>query len=385
MQQTLTQADRPHADRSSSSLGSLAQCPGFKGQQSDRVHWVTAQGNRGHQSLDSGDREDLASDFEERMVQLCEAYAARYTEIGSEIHDEIRVETIEGRWGYTDRLIINLDGQAHLIDWKFVRSKEVVDADHNLQGKDYVVGIFEDARFQHVKSITVHFVMPRFSSVTYTAKPFTRDDVPRLKLEILAILARAKATDTKRYRGATLRPSYDSCRYCAHAGRCVALRKIADELGRAYDPDGYGKKPAIPLQTHASEVKDPAQRGQLQELAGLMETWAASVRHHNLTAALENPEAVPAGYTIDWAKGRRFVTSAESLLVVAQEYGITMQELIDAASLSWTKVEDALRAKAARGAKSAVVNDFHARLVELDAVGRPEPTPKLVRARQART
>ena len=377
--------ERPHAKRSASSLGAHALCPGYESQQSDRVHWVVAQANRSHGSLDTGDREDLQSDFEERMVQLCEAYAARFTELGSTVYNEVKVDTIEGRWGYTDRLIVNLDGDAHLIDWKFVRAKEVVDAEHNLQGKDYVVGIFEDERFAAVKSIHVHFVMPRFSSVTHTTKPFTRDDLPRLKLEIFSILARARATDTKRYRGATLRPSYDACRYCGKAGRCVALRKIADEIGRAYDPEGYGTKPAIPLQTHASEVKDPAQRAQLQELAGLMETWSASVRHHNLTAALENPEAVPAGYVIDWAKGRRYVTSAESLLTVAQEYGLTMQELIDAASLSWTKVEDALRSRAARGAKTAVVQDFHNRLVELDAVGRPEPTPRLVRARPART
>lgn len=377
--------ERPHAERSASSLGAHAMCPGYAPQRSARTHYVTAQGNRGHQSLETGDRENLESDFEERMVQLCEAYAARFTDLGSTVHDEIRVETIEGRWGYTDRLVINLDGTAHLFDWKFVRSKEVVDAEHNLQGKDYVVGILEDARFSDIRELHVHFVMPRFTAVTHTKVPFTRADLPRLKLEILAILARARATDTKRYRGATLRPSYDACRYCGNAGRCVALRKIADQLGRAYDPDGYGKRPAIPVQTHASQVTDPAAKGQLQELASLMETWSASVRHHNLSQALDNPEAVPAGYELSWEKARRQVTSPEGVLLVAREFGLDTPDLLESASLSWTKVEQRLKDKAARGYKGAVVQEFNDRLVELNAIHRPEPVPRLVRARPAKT
>lgn len=377
--------ERPHAERSASQQGALAVCPGYRPQAAGkRAHWVTEQGNRGHAALESGDSSDLESGFEARMVAMAEEYASRFVELGSTVVDEFRVETIEGRWGYCDRLIVNLDGTAHLMDWKFVRAKEVVDADANLQGKDYAVGIFEEPGFAAVERLHVHFVMPRLGAVTRTTEPFTRADLPRLKLEILANLARARATDSKRFRGSSLNPSYDVCRYCGAAGRCVALRRIADRLGRAYDPEGYGKALAIPQQTHASEVTDPAARAQLQELAGLMETWAASVRHHNLTAALASPEGVPTGYVVDWVKGRRRVTSAEGLLLAAQEFGISPQDLIDAASLSWTKVEETLRSRAARGEKAEIVASFSQRLVELDAVERPEPTPKLVRARPAR-
>ena len=78
------------------------------------------------------------------------------------------------------------------------------------------------------------------------------------------------------------------------------------------------------------------------------------------------------------------MTSAEGLLLAAQEFGISPQDLIDAASLSWTKVEETLRSRAARGEKAEIVASFSQRLVELDAVERPDPTPKLVRARPAR-
>jgi hypothetical protein len=363
-------------------LGALLLCPGYRPRPSDdRVHWVTAQGTRGHEALDTGNSDSLESGFEERMVALCEAYAHDLMEFGSTVVNEFRVETTEGRWGYCDRLIVNPDGAAHLLDWKFVRSKEVVDAEVNLQGKDYVVGIFMDPRFAHINQIHVHFVMPRFGTVTRTAKAFTRADVLQLRLEIFAVLARARKTDSKRFRGASLTPHADVCKYCSAAGNCVALRRVADALGRKYDPEGYGARPAMPLETHASLVKDPQARAQLQELASLMEAWAASVRHHNLTAALESSDNVPAGYVIDWAKGRRRVRSAEGLLLVAQEYGLSAQDLIDAASLSWTKVEETLRGRAARGEKGNIVSSFSERLVEMDAVERPEPTPKLVRAR----
>jgi hypothetical protein len=170
--------------------------------------------------------------------------------------------------------------------------------------------------------------MPRFGSVTRSDRMFTRSDIPALSLEIYAVLSRARQTDSKKWRGASLTPYYDVCKYCGVSGRCVALRRIADDLGRKYDPEGYGKKPALPVHTHASEVTDLGARAQLQELASLMETWSASVRHHNLSAALDNPENVPTGYILDWVKGRRRVTSADGLLLVAQEFGITAQELL---------------------------------------------------------
>lgn len=376
--------ERPHAERSASQLPMLLMCPGYRPKKSaDRVHWVTAQGTRGHEALDTGNSDSLESGFEERMVAQCEAYAHQFVELGSTVVNEFRVETTEDRWGYCDRLIVNSDGTAHLLDWKFVRAKEVADAEVNLQGKDYVVGILTDPRFLAIDRLHVHFVMPRFGNVTRTSKPFTREDVPSLRLEILAILSRARKTDSKRFRGASLTPHADVCKYCGAAGNCVALRRVADAVGRKYDPEGYGKKPQIPQETHASLVKDPQARAQLQELAGLMEAWAASVRHHNLTAALESADNVPAGYVIDWAQGKRRVTSAEGLLLCANEYGLQAQDLIDAASLSWTKVEQTIRDRAPRGEKANLVTSFNQRLTELGAIERPEPTPKLVRARPA--
>ena len=378
-------AERPHATRSSSQLGTLAVCEGFKPLNTKKVHWVTAQGNRGHAALDGGDDELLDTDFEQRMKDCCEKYSNSLPP-AEQIFEEIKLNTIEGRWGYTDRLrlrenpvpghgMMYAPDTADLLDWKFVRVKEVTDAEINLQGKDYVVGIFEDPRFPDINTIHVHFVMPRFESVSTAT--FTRDDIPRLKLEIFAVLRRARRSDSKSYRGHTLVPNYESCRYCGAAGNCVALRKVADTLGRAYDPANYGIHPPIPTETHASLVKDATSRAQLQKLAGLMEQWAKSVRHHNLTASLEDDKNLPEGYAIEWAKGKRFITSVDGLFLAAKEFNLTTADLVEAATISWTKIEDKLRERAARGTKQSVVTDFNQRLLELAAVDRPEPSPKL--------
>jgi hypothetical protein len=382
-------AERPHAERSSSQLGELVMCAGFRKKPTLKVHWVTAQGNRGHAALDSGDDDDLESDFEALMVRRAERYS-RSLPVASREFQEQRFETIEGRWGYTDRLriranvlskihdeyVVEDSDEADLLDWKFVAAKHVVDAEINLQGKDYVVAIFEDPMFAFLNKIHVHFVETRFDEVTTAT--YTRADIPRLKLEIYAVLMRARNTDRSDFDTTTLKPHYDTCKYCARAGvDCRALDNIADALGRAYDPEHYGKTPALPQEVHSSKVKDPAQRAQLQELAGLMKVYSESVHYNNLQAALDDEKNTPTGYEIDWSKGKRYVTSHAALQVVAKEFGLTDSDLIEVSTVGWTKLEKLLKLRAPSGKKSSAVEDFGNRLVELGATERPEPTPKL--------
>lgn len=383
-------AERPHAPRSSSQLGNLVICPGFRPKPTKKIHWVTAQGNRGHAALDSGDDSDLESTYEERMVRTAQRYSEDLPPASREFQ-EMKVDTLLGRWGYTDRLRIRAkpltgphkpvedSNEADLLDWKFVWAKVVVDAEINLQGKDYVLGIFDDPNFAFLDTIHVHFVMPRFQSVTTAT--YTRADIPRLQLEVFSVLMAAKDTDRCNYTGDTLKPHISNCVNCGAAGNCVALRAIVDTVGRGYDPDGYGKTPPIPQETHASKVNDPVQRAQLLDLARLAEEFAKSVRQTFLLSALEDEKNLPAGYEIDWAKGKRYVTDSEAVQQAAREFGLTDNDLLECSTIGWTRLEELLRRRAPKRAKSKAVEDFGNKLVELGAVERPEPTPKLRRIR----
>jgi hypothetical protein len=349
-------------------------CEGFRPKPSQKAHWVTEQGLRGHAALEAEDAGDLESSFEEQMVALCEAYVAGLPPAIEDLR-EVRIDTILDRWGYADRVRFRSATVADLIDWKFVRVKEVADAEFNLQGIDYVVGLFE-ARPELVE-IHVHFPMPRFRTVTTAT--FRRDQLPALKLQVFATLRRAQRSDAPNYRGKTLTPHIDVCTYCGAAGNCRALRQIVDATIRKYDPDGYGRLPPVPEETHSSRVKDPAQRAQLQQLASVAKTFAESVSHHNLAAAMESAENLPTGYEIDYRKSKRRVTSPAALLLVAREFGLSSDDLIGCASLAWTKVEELIREKAPKGTKSRVVVAFNHRLQELDAVDRAEDVPTLRR------
>ena len=324
--------ERPHARRSASSLPSIALCYGYESRQNDKVHWVTSQGLRGHAALENGDDGELESGYEAYMVQMCEDYASRQMTPGAVVHEEVKIKTVEKRWGYTDRLIYHMDdmvtrtGRLTMIDWKFVKAKEVIDAELNLQGIDYVAGLFMDPENADIHTIDVHFVMPRFGSVSTAT--FTRDDLPRLQLDLLILLRKAKTSDHGNFKGKDLTPSYDACRFCKHLARCRATRSLFTKIVDKYRPEHGIDLTAIPDSTHASsDDLTPRERGQLQLLAGIAAEWAASVKFHNSQAALENPDAVE-GFGIDTQKGRRKITSVAALVMVADEFGLSSDDLI---------------------------------------------------------
>lgn len=366
----------------------MALCPGYESRQSSRVHWVTAQGQRGHDALETGDSGDLESDFEAFMVGWCNDYVDSVlrdqctTLDACEVLDEVQVETIEKRWGYFDRFVIHRNdsgtrsGTADMFDWKFVKVKEAPPAEINLQGHDYVIGVFEDPKFADIHTIKVHFVMPRFQKVTTAV--FHRKGLPKLKLEIYSVLRRAKRTSHGKYAGKDLTPHYDACTYCKHSGKCNALRQVALDVRKRYDPEGAGDL-SVPELTHASDAKmTPEQRGELQKLAGVMEAWAKAVKYHNSQAALDDPNAV-AGFAIDMQKGRRKVVGVPALLAVCETFDVSSDDLVECSQLAFGKVEAIIRSKAPKGEKGKAVASFNLALRTHDAIEDSAEVPKLVK------
>lgn len=367
--------ERPHAPRSASQLKYLAICPGYRPEHKKTVHWVTQQGLRGHTAMEEGNGDELQSEYEAKLVQLCHDYEATLPPAHSELK-EVRVETIEGRWGYIDLIRFRdrsplraMPNEADMVDYKFVRKKEVEDAEVNLQGKDYVVGAFD--KFPHLEKIHVHFVMPRFGSVTTAT--FTREDLPRLRLEVFSILNRAKRTDRKNAKSSLFTPCYDVCTYCGFKARCPAMFKLAKKVAEAY----VGKPlPAVPENVHPSQTKDPVTMGALKALATVLKPWADSVNHHVTSAALDEG-VIPAGYVIDYQKGQRKITDPLALLRVGPEFKLTVDDVVDSSKVSVSKIEKIVMAKAVKGKKGHTKSAFLDRLRDVNALLRSEDRPYL--------
>lgn len=370
--------ERPHAERSASQLPKLALCAGYvPARGTKRTHWVTEQGLRGHSALETDSHDDLDTDKEHEMVELCEFYVNRLREEAMTERTavttlkEIRVNTIEGRWGYMDALLLS-GSHADLVDWKFVRKAEPVDAEINLQGKDYVVGVFEDPRFPEVQTIKVHFVAPRFGSVTTAV--FKRSDLPTLKLEILSILARAKATDRGRAAIARFTPEYDTCRYCARLGTtCPATAVIALKVAESYTAT---KIPFVPANVHSSECNDLKQLGAMVMIADVLEEWAKSVKSHASQMA-KYDGLIPEGYELAYRKGQRKVTNPVALIATATHFGVSVDDILASSKVSIPALEKLVGAKAPRGFKAIKKQEFVNALRDADAFERIEDTPFL--------
>lgn len=369
--------ERPHAERSASQLKSLALCPGYKPDNKPKKeqHWVTQQGIRGHNALEKDDMGDLQSSYEERLTQACEDYCGSITPAGWSVLKEQKVTTLEGRWGYFDRLILSPDNkEAHLVDFKFVKVKKPEDASLALQGKDYVWGLFNAS--PALESVTAHFIAPRFNFVTYHT--FTRADLPRIELEIFAVLVQARKTDRKGASKKLFRPHYEVCRFCGRKATCPAVGEIAATVARRYLDEGAQPIPAVPLNVHTSEADDPEVLGALKTIAAVLEPWTESVNHHLMTKVLEEGKKV-AGYKIGFRKGRRDITNPLALLSVGPKFGVQMADVLEASKVSVAKLEDVVMAKAPYRQKEKTKFAFLDALRDADALQRGEDSATLVR------
>lgn len=376
--------ERPHAERSASQLKSLAVCPGYLPKKNrKRQHWVTQQGIRGHKALETDDDSVLQSDYEQALVQLVRDYEGSLPAPVA-ILKEFKINTIEGRWGYVDTLrfvseqtflpglaaedIARQCETVDVIDYKFTKAKEVEDAEINLQQKDYAAGLFDD--FPKLKTIRVHIPMPRFGTVSIAT--FTRDMLPQLKLDVLAVLRTAKRTDKARVPAKLFNPTYDVCRFCARAS-CPKMYELFRKVAVNYATEPL---PELPENIHSSQCNDPKALGAMKQIAAVAKNWAESVDHNAFEKAIDD-HIVAEGYVIDYLDGKRKVTNVFALFEIAKKHGLDIADVLEAANVSLKKLEDRVMENAPRGdkksAKAAFLDDLRAR----DAIERREDTPYL--------
>jgi hypothetical protein len=327
--------DRPHAEHSPSSLALKEVCPGYRSDSTPSV--ASEEGTRCHLALETGNDDGL-DDEQLQVVGMCREYTGQLeAEVCGEgerslvIHREERVEICGGlTFGTLDYLLINPRlCRADLVDFKFGRNP-VSDAEDNPQIQAYVLGVFEN--LPGLESIKAHILLPRRDEVSTAS--YTRADMPRLRLRIETIIARASLPEPE------LRPT-DGCLYCRKKATCAALHNHALKLA-----SGYSDELVLPEEVRPSHITDPSVMARALQVARVMEKWCESVRHHALKMRLSGVE-IPR-HELRTRSGNRKINDALAAWGVVRDR-VEPDRFIACCDVSLTKLEDAVAANAPRG------------------------------------
>lgn len=359
-----------HHEYGPSTLAAIERCSGFKNDNTKDVHPVTEEGQRCHDAIETGDYSRLNSDHEFNLVKLCEDYLKKLPE-PVEVWTEQRVDVIEVKndegiydtiFGTFDRLHQN-DSEftsGELIDFKF-GWHEVEDAETNLQGQCYVLGVF--TRYPTLQTLRVHFVMPRIGKIS--RHTYTRDDLDRIRLRILRVYAQAMLPPSQK----SYNPSFKNCQYCGQKAHCPAMFKKIASVASSYVDDL-----TVPEFVHPSQIKDPVILGQLRDLAAVMEGWVESVKFHTTQARRELGIELP-GWKLVEKKGVRSVTNNLAAWRLALSKGITPEEIAEhATTISLGGLTDLVRSKAGHRKKKRAEQDFLDELLDANAMTEGSPT-----------
>lgn len=350
-------SDRAHAVFGPSSLKYYSKCAGYHGR--DGTNPAAEMGTRIHEALEVRDPSALQSELEQELYERM-------------LKDELEVfeQLFNGSASVTtlreQRLVLDLptvktpvfgtadivahDGPIGLsLDYKSGVSK-IDEVRDNWQAKAYTVGMFQ--MFPFLERIHFVFLIPQRNELL--TDYFTRDELPRLVEEISAVIRIAEATRPKWDSGAPdieeLGPS-TNCRFCRHEDTCPALGAVAVAVARKYNPLGIPDGPI-----DSTNLDDPQTIGKLYVVAKILEEWASGVKRKAVLLA-------ESGVEFDELKLRSLGSLKKTidnngLVLLAQEHGLSQDEIIAAANISLSQMSEAIGAKAARGRKTSAIRSF---------------------------
>jgi superfamily II DNA or RNA helicase len=329
---------RKHAEHSPSSLKMFEACPSFKKRSGTNV--MAESGTRIHEAIDANDT-SLLTEEEKAIADYCTAFRRHVhsemrkagRQLVRELHEvvlDIRASN-ESTFGSADLIEIYDDGHAVLMDWK-TGFTAVDDASYNAQVAAYVLGAFQ--AHPEIKRIDAYLVLPRRQEISHAS--FELADVPRLKLRIGTIIARAKELKGKEHN-----PVEGVCDYCNARGTCKALATKALEVGQ---------KAGFDVPAAVSYDGTPEDRAKLLKLANLLSQWCEDTKKELLRQALDEGAEIP-GYRLDQRRTPRAIDNAVAGYEAVKSI-VTLEEFLSAASrISVPSLEKIVAEKAPRGNK----------------------------------
>ena len=269
------------------------------------------------------------------------------------INREMRLSIMDGlTFGTADIVMLNTKGDWAIIgDAKFGWNP-VEDAETNLQGWAYAVGVFE--KYPNVTMVDVVFAQPRLDMVS-RSRFYRHTDLEKMRLRVMAVIARAKD-----HKPEDLKPSEFSCLYCGAKATCTALHKKALLISSKFAP--------LADDAEMLEIYNPAQlatpelRGKAEILRRVLEPWCEKVRKENLRYAVEEGEHIP-GFEVKSRAGRRSVSDSQLTWELVKDK-LTPEEFAAVTEISVAQLLKAYSSKAPRGSKEKLKQEIEDRLTD---------------------
>ena len=263
---------------------------------------------------------------------------------------ELKLSILDGlTFGTADLVMVKAD-RAIICDAKFGWSP-VEDAEINLQGWAYAIGVFE--KYPEVQMVEVVFAQPRLNSVSRHAF-FRTADLDKMKLRVSTVIARAK------HQPPELNPTEYACLYCGAKATCIALHKKALIISSKFSP--------LTPDSELIDLYDPEQlatpdlRGKAEILRRVLEPWCEKVRKENTRYALETGEEIP-GFEIASRAGRRSITNPQLTYDLVKDR-LTPEEFASVCEVSVAQLLKTYSSKAPRGAKEKLKQEIEDKLDE---------------------
>jgi hypothetical protein len=156
-----------------------------------------------------------------------------------------------------------------------------------------------------------------------------------------------------------------ACNFCANIARCPAVLKFACCVGNKFHPL------AIPADITPSALHSSRDTVLGLQLASVVSVWAKAFKTQITDRIIRGEADIPPGHILQ-TRSEREIADPVKYRDIALRY-ITQQQLIDASTIGFGKVEEAIKDKTPRGAKKAAVETFNKELLDSGAVRKEQP------------
>jgi hypothetical protein len=382
-------AERSHHPYSPSSLQNTEACPLYQSRES--THERTIAGTKAHGVVETGEDDHTLSDEDavaaaeciefregrkaELQVEASKAFekatagkqncmtddytVQQLTEIYLPIDECVFEDCKATTAGYVDNaLLVRAFCYGELHDWKF-GMWPVEDADKNLQGISYALGLFH--KYPWLRAVRFFFKQPHLDSLTDAL--FTRKQIPELYLRVQTVVARARKARALREKGdwSMAKQYVPVCNFCRWIADCPLNLELSLKVAKKFHPIEF------PAHLDSHDILDPHQSSLAMTLASVVKIWADGFRQRTTDRVLRGECVIPDNYTLSQGGGRRSISNIEEFKKVALKY-VTPEELAKGADYTFKPIEDTITANTPRGKKTAMVEQFQKECLESGAV-----------------